>query len=210
MYPTFNIHLYKQKCFLTVDEEKDKTIMDVTVQSSDKHFNYTNYFKKEEKPSTLKDITETKADVDIHKNYENRQLMLIILAVLILLTSSYLGRCVYRQWSSRTIRASNTDTAKPNTTMSEIIQIGSHYDQVQDRDNDDQERYLTTAPDDNDGNGNISNISYQDASSVKNDTASIRAVVEATQDKAQNGENTREMYKNQPEETINLYITPCM
>lgn len=162
--------------------------------------------------STNKINTEQNDRNNFNPGLENRiqtnwQLMLIILAVLIILTSTYVGKCVYRHWTSRNVRVTNINTAEPDITLRENDQIMSHYEQVQDAEYNETVRYLTAASDDMHDDGDFS---YQNAIPEKTNAVSNNIMVEQTQDKSLSGQNFT--FENQPDkkETNDLYITPCM
>lgn len=181
----------------------------VSVTSSDKHVDLVSYLIKESTP-TVQDITEPNFGENLNQGLENRiqtnwQLMLIILGVLLVLTFTYLGKCVHRHWTSRNFKVSNTNTAAPDITLNQISQIETFYERVQDIEYDEPERYLTAAIDD---------IRGLDSSLAKTEPMFINVVVEQTQDTALSAKNVikKNEYENQPatEETNDLYITPCM
>lgn len=187
----------------------------VSVTSSDKHVDLVSYLIKESTP-TVQDITEPNFGENLNLGLENRiqtnwQLMLIILGVLLVLTFTYLGKCVHRHWTSRNFKVSNNNTAAPDITLNQISQIETFYERVQDIEYDEPERYLTAAIDDIRGRGTIPNL---DSSLAKTEPMFINVVVEQTQDTALTAKKVIEKneYENQPatEETNDLYITPCM
>lgn len=69
----------------------------------------------------------------------------MILAVLVFLAVVYLGKCVRRQFTSRTPQGSHTNTATPNIMLNENHQIEGCYEQIQDAEHEDPGRYLTPA-----------------------------------------------------------------
>lgn len=195
------------------DKEATHTVSRIAVTSSDKHVDILSYLIKESTP-TIQDITEPNFGENLNQGLEHRiqtnwQLMLIILGVLLVLTFTYLGKCVHRHCTSRNFKVSNTKTAGPDMTLDQINQIETFYERVQDIEYDEPERYL--AADDIHGRGTIQNL---DSSLEKKEPMFINVVVEQTQDTALNAENVIEKneYANQQasEETNDLYITPCM
>lgn len=201
--------------FSFADIEPTHMVSHIAVISSDKHVDLMNYLIKESTP-TVQDITKPNLGENLNQGLENRiqtnwQLMLIILGVLLVLTFTYLGKCVHHHWTSRNFKVSNTNTAAPDITLNQISQIETFYERVQDIEYDEPERYLTAANDDIRGRGTIQNL---DSILEKTEPMFINVVVEQTQDTTLTANNVIEKneYENQPatEETNDLYITPCM
>lgn len=164
---------------------------------------------EERSTSTILKITDTNIGTILeHRIQTNWQFMLIITCVIIILTTSYLGRCVYRQWKSRTHQG-NTNTAALNMAINENPQIQYFYDEIQNVEYEDPERYRTLACDDNSGNG-------KNTSQVKMYSVSIRSSLEPSTDEPLNGNHVSEnrMYENLPKieirECNDLYLTPFM
>lgn len=200
--------------FSIADKEATHTVSHIAVTSSDKHIDILSYLIKESTP-TIQDITEPNVGENLNQGLENRiqtnwQLMLIILGVLLVLTFTYLGKCVHRHCTSRNFKVSNTTTAGPDVTLDQINQIETFYERVQDIEYDEPERYLAAANDDIHGRGTIQNLD----SSLEKKEPVVNVVVEQTQNTALNAKNVIEKieYANQQasEETNDLYITPCL
>lgn len=148
--------------FSIADKEATHTVSHIAVTSSDKHGDILSYLIKESTP-TIQDITEPNFGENLNQGLEHRiqtnwQLMLIILGVLLVLTFTYLGKCVHRQCTSRNFKVSNTKTAGPDMTLDQINQIETFYERVQDIEYDEPERYLAAANDDIHGRGTIQNL----------------------------------------------------
>lgn len=146
------------------------------------------------KSSTIPAMTE----VNIKNNLENRiqtmwQLMLMILAVLLMFALTYLGKCLHRQWTNRTVQVSNTNTTGPGLESNESRQIELYYEQIQDVvENDDRKLYLTAVC--NEGHGTLIS-SNQNTSSGKIDSVSNRSMrsnLELSSDEELNSENVSE------------------
>lgn len=200
--------------FSIADKEATHTVSHIAVTSSDKHVDILSYLIKESTP-TIQDITEQNFGENLNQGLEHRiqtnwQLMLIILGVLLVLTFTYLGKCVHRHCTSRNFKVSNTKTAGPDVTLDQINQIETFYERVQDIEYDEPERYLAAANDDIHGRGTIQNLD----SSLEKKEPVVNVVVEQTQNTALNAKNVIEKieYANQQasEETNDLYITPCL
>lgn len=160
-------------------------------------------------------------DKNITDNLENRiqtmwQLMLMILAVLLMFALIYLGKCLHRQWTNRTIQVSNTNNSGPGQASNESRQIELHYEQIQDVENDDRQLYLTAVCNESQGTLISSN---QNTSSEKIDSVSnrsIRSNLELSSDEELNSENVSEnvRFDNQQDSAdrkkSDLYITPIM
>lgn len=140
------------------------------------------------------------------------QFILIILAVLSLLAFTYIGKCLHRQWTSRSLQVSNTNTSAPDSALNMRNEIECFYEQIPNIAYEDPERYLTAAQDYSHRDG-INN------SQEKIDAVSIRSIgpsIEPSNDEPQNNESKCEtvMYENQPNngvgENDGLYLTPIM
>lgn len=145
--------------FSIADKEATHTVSHIAVISSDTHVDILSFLIKESTP-TIQDITEPNFGENWNQGLENRiqtnwQLMLIILGVLLVLTFTYLGKCVHRHCTSRNFKVSNTKTAGPDMTLDQINQIETFYERVQDIEYDEPERYLAAANDDIHGHGTI-------------------------------------------------------
>lgn len=199
--------------FSIADKEATHTVSHIAVISSDTHVDILSFLIKESTP-TIQDITEPNFGENWNQGLENRiqtnwQLMLIILGVLLVLTFTYLGKCVHRHCTSRNFKVSNTKTAGPDMTLDQINQIETFYERVQDIEYDEPERYLAAANDDIHGRDTIQNSSLE-----KKEPMFINVVVEQNQDTALNAKIVIEKneYANQKasEKTNDMYITPCM
>lgn len=166
----------------------------------------------EEEKSTLTfpKITES----NIRVNLENRietiwQFMLIMLAVFSILAFTYLGKCVHRQWKSRSLQVNNTRSSAPDIALTVSNEADYKYDEIQNVEYEDPERYLSATP--NDTSSCASGINN---SQGKMDIGPIRPLLpllnEESSDEAQKWEKI--MYENQSNkgerETEDLYLTP--
>lgn len=153
-----------------------------------------------DRSSIFPDIT----DKNRRDNLENRiqtmwQLMLMILAVLLVFALTYLGKCLHRQWTNRTVQLRNTNNSRPGLASNESRQIQLHYEQIQDL--DDRQLYLTAVS--NESHGALSN-------------RSIRSNLELSSEEDLSSENVsvNVRFDNQRDsvqrETSGLYITPIL
>lgn len=187
----------------------------VTVQNFDENVNRSN---QEMKSSTIPAMTE----VNIKNNLENRiqtmwQLMLTILAVLLMFALTYLGKCLHRQWTSRTVQVSNTNSTGPGLESNESRQIELYYEQIQDVvEDDDRKLYLTAVC--NESHGTLIS-SNQNTSSGKIDSVSNRSMrsnLELSSNEELNSENVSESVTFDSQQDgadrgrSDLYITPIM
>lgn len=193
--------------------DKETTITSVTFLSPNQKLNPTSKTKEEE-TSTVRKIHKTNGE-NLNQGLENRiqtnwQLMIIILAVLTVLTFTYLGKCVHRHWISRTLRVNISNTT-PTIALGEINQTENSYDRVQTRDNEEPQRYHTTAGDAIVENSDTLN---HENSPENRETVSYSPEYEPVHKKSLNWINTNKMdqHENQPdtEDLNDLYITPCM
>lgn len=126
-----------------------------------------------------------------------------MLAVFSVLASTYIGKCVHRQWTSRALQVSNTSTSDIALNVSNHTE----YEQIQNVEYEDPERCLQASHDDSRG-GSINN------SEEKMDSVYIRPSLELLNEEALNGEHKSEivMYENQSNsgvrEANDLYLTP--
>lgn len=146
----------------------------------------------------------------VKENLENRihtiwQLILIILGVLVVIASTYLGNCAYQHWASRIRHISNANTAAPNIVHNESQQSDCFYEQIQHLEYEEPQRYCVAMCDENCGTGIItmnpvSLTSYR--SSMELSTLNEEPVSENA------------IYQNQPDrgirDTNDLYLTPTM
>lgn len=193
---------------------KETTVTSLTLLSYNQQSNHTSK-AKEEVTSTVQENHKTYGGENLNQGLENRiqtnwQLMIIILAVLIVLTSVYLGKCVQRYWISRThrVRISNTT---PTIPLGEIHQTENSYNRVQNRDYEEPKRYQTTA---GDAIGQNSDTLNHENSTEYMEAVSCSSENEPRSKMLLNWINTnkKDQYENKSdtEELNDLYITPCM
>lgn len=132
-----------------IEQETTPTEQIIIVSNSDNIFNSKHHF---EGRSTLTISKFTKPNID--GNLENRiqtiwQFVLIMLAVFSGLAFIYLGKC--RQWTSRSLQVSNTNTSAPESALNVSNQIECLYEQIQNIEYEDPERYLPALHDDSRG-----------------------------------------------------------
>lgn len=150
-------------------------------------------------------------------NLENRiqtiwQFILIILAVLSLLAFTYIGKCLHRQWTSRSLQLGNTNTSAPELALNTRNEIECLYEQIQNIEYEEPERYLTAVQDDIHIDGINNSQEKIDAVSIE----SIEPSIEQSNNDPLNRESKTEnvMYENQPNtgirENDGLYLTPIM
>lgn len=163
--------------------------------------------------SKIPEITDSNIGTILeHRIQTNWQFMLIMACVLIALTTIYLGRCVHRHWKSRAHQVRNINTTAPNRGINESHQIEYIYEEMQNVEYEDPERYRTVACDDN--SGNVINTSQEKMDSVS--VIPIMSSLEPSTDETLNGHNISEntMYENQPKidmrETGDLYLSPTV
>lgn len=195
--------------FIT-DEEKGFTVPHVTLSSFSKYINQSYDFESKS-TSTVLDFNEAK-DEDSLKNSIKTiwQLMLMILAVLVFLALVYLGKCVRRQFTSRTHQMSHTNTATPNVMLNENNQIEGCYEQIQDAEHEDSGRYLTPACNES---GTVDPCPNQETIGEKIELVSIAMIPGPSNDNVQKKEKASDridMYKNTVNEYDDMYISPCM
>lgn len=128
-----------------------------------------------------------------------------MLAVFSVLASTYLGKCVHRQWTSRAVQVSNNSTSTPDIALN--ISNQTEYEQIQNVEYEDPERYLPASHDDSRG-GSVNN------SEEKIDSVIMRQSLELLSEEALVGEHKSEnvLYENQSNsgvrEADDLYLTP--
>lgn len=156
-------------------------------------------------------------ETNIGGNLENRiqtiwQFILIILAVLSLLAFTYIGKCLHRQWTSRTLQVSDTNTSAPESALNMRNDIECFYEQIQNIEYEDPERYLTAAQDDSHRDGINNSQEKIDALSIRSIGPSIQPTNNEPLNRESNSENV--MYENQPNKGVReddgLYLTPIM
>lgn len=191
--------------FIT-DEETGSTVPHVKLTSFSKYVNISHGFESRS-TSTVLDVNETQ-DEDSLKNSIKTiwQLMLMILAVLVFLALVYLGKCVRRQFTSRTHQVGLTNTAAPN----ENHQIEGWYEQIQDAEHEDSGRYLTPACNESEKIGPRPN---QETNEEKIELVAISMMPGASNDNVQkevNASDKNDIYKNTVKEYDDMYISPCV
>lgn len=195
--------------FIT-DEETRFTVPHVTLTSFSKHINQSHDFESRS-TSTVFYINDKK-DEDSLKNSIKTiwQLMLMILAVLVFLVLVYLGKCVRRQFTSRTHQVSNTNTAAPNVVLNENHQSEGCYEQIQDAEHENSGRYLTPACNES---GTVGRCPNPETIEENIELVSIAMMPESSNDNVQKREKAsdkNDIYKNTAEEYDDMYIYPCM
>lgn len=226
---TKSIFFKYKNCKIVTGTETSSANQHVTANNYDKHINQNTHLE-EKQTSTVPKITETIikdrssifpdiTDKNIRDNLENRiqtmwQLMLMILAVLLVFALTYLGKCLHRQWTNRTVQVRNTNNSRPGLASNESRQIQLHYEQIQDL--DDRQLYLTAVSNESHGALIVSN---QISSSEKIDSVSnrsIRSNLELSSEEDLSSENVsvNVRFDNQRDsvqrETSGLYITPIL
>lgn len=130
----------------------------------------------------------------------------MILAVLVFLALVYLGQCVRRQFTNRTLQMSHTNTPTPNVMLNENHQIEGWYEQIQDAEHEDSGRYLTPACNESWPIGRRPN---QEKVEEKIELVSIAMMPGPSNDNVQKREN--ESDKNDTvKEYDDMYISPCV
>lgn len=131
-------------------EDKETTVTGVTFLSTKQQLNHSSK-AKDAGTSTNQKNHKTNVGENLNKGLGNRikinwQLMIIILALLTVLTSTYLGKCVHRHWISRTLRVSISNTS-PAIALGEINQTENSYNRFQTTEYEEPQRYQITAGD---------------------------------------------------------------
>lgn len=195
--------------FIT-DEETGFTVPHVTLTSFSKYVNQSHGFESRS-TSTVLDINEKKDEDGLKNSIKTIwQLMLMILAVLVFLALVYLGKCVRRQFTSRTHQVSHTNTATQNVMLNENHQIEGCYEQIQDAENEDSGRYLTPACN---KCGTVDPCLNQETIGEKIELVSIAMIPGPSNDNVQKKEKASDridMHKNTVNEYDDMYISPCM
>lgn len=189
------------------DEEAGFTVPHVTLTSFSKYVNHSYDFESSS-TSTVFDINEKK-DEDSLKNSITTmwQLMLMILAVLVFLVLVNLGKCIRRQFTSRTHQVSHTNTSTPNVMLNENHQTEGCYEQIQDAENEDSGRYLTPACNES---GTVDPCLNQETIGEKIELVSIAGPSNDNVQKKEKASDRIDMYKNTVNEYDDMYISPCM
>lgn len=195
-------------------EDKETTVTGVTFLSTKQQLNHSSK-AKDEGTSTNQKNHKTNVGENLNKGLGNRikinwQLMIIILALLTVLTSTYLGKCVHRHWISRTLRVSISNTS-PAIALGEINQTENSYNRFQTTEYEEPQRYQTTA---GDAIGQSSNTLNHENSPEYMEAVSCSSENEPRAKTLLNWINTnkKDQCENQldPGELNDLYITPCM
>lgn len=165
--------------------------------------------------SKIPEITDSNIGTILeHRIQTNWQFMLIMACVLIALTITYLGRCVHRHWKSRVHQVSNINTTASNRGINESHQIEYFYEEMQNVEYEDPDRYRTIALDDN--SGNSINISQEkmDSLSIMPIRSSLESSTDETPTNISYHVSEFTMYVNQPgieiRESDDMYLTPTM
>lgn len=139
------------------------------------------------------------------------RLIIITLGMFILVATIYLGKCVHRHWTSRSLHISNTNSIAPNAIQNECNPIDC-YEQIHHVEHEDPQRYLGATC--CDGRGISTNNS-----SEKMDSGAIVPFVELSLPstvEAQNIESAIEnvlfqnQYYSEAREIDDLYLTPSV
>lgn len=195
-------------------EDKETTVTGVTFLSTKQQLNHSSK-AKDEGTSTNQKNHKTNVGENLNKGLGNRikinwQLMIIILALLTVLTSTYLGKCVHRHWISRTLRVSISNTS-PAIALGEINQTENSYNRFQTTEYEEPQRYQTTA---GDAIGQSSNTLNHENSPEYMEAVSCSSENEPRAKTLLNWINTnkKDQCENQldPGKLNDLYITPCM
>lgn len=195
-------------------EDKETTVTGVTFLSTKQQLNHTSK-AKDEGTSTNQKNHKTNVGENLNKGLGNRikinwQLMIIILALLTVLTSTYLGKCVHRHWISRTLRVNISNTS-PAIALGEMNQTKNSYNRFQTTEYEEPKRNQTTA---GDAIGQSSNTLNHENNPEYMEAVSCSSENEPRAKKLLNWINTnkKDQCENQlyPGELNDLYITPCM
>lgn len=195
-------------------EDKETTVTGVTFISTKQQLNHSSK-AKDEGTSTNQKNHKTNVGENLNKGLGNRikinwQLMIIILALLTVLTPTYLGKCVHRHWISRTLRVSISNTS-PAIAFGGINQIENSYNRFQTTEYEEPQRYQTTA---GDAIGQSSNTLNHENRPEYMEAVSCSSENEPRAKTLLNWINTnkKDQCENQldPGELNDLYITPCM
>lgn len=191
--------------FIT-DEETGFTVPHVKLTSFSKYVNQSHGFESRS-TSTVLDINKTQDEDSLKHSIKTIwQLMLMILAVLVFLALVYLGKCVRRQFTSRTHQVGLTNTATPN----ENHQIEGWYEQIQDSEHEDTRRYLTPICNESEKSGPRPN---HETNEEKIELVYIPMMPGPSNDNVQKRENAsdkNDIYKKTLTEYDDTYISPCV
>lgn len=205
-------YYFKQNEVFISGHEEISTVSNVFVSSFEKIVFSTNHLGGSRTLTNPKIIETNNGG-----NLENRiqtiwQFILIILAVLSLLAFTYIGKCFHRQWTSRSLQLGNTNTSAPELALNTRNEIECLYEQIQNIEYEEPERYLTAVQDDIHIDGINNSQEKIDAVSIE----SIEPSIEQSNNDPLNRESKTEnvMYENQPNTGIQkndgLYLTPIM
>lgn len=131
--------------------------------------------------------------------------MLIMLAVFSVLALTYLGKCVHRQWTSRSLQVSNIRTLSPDIALNVSNQPDCKYEETQNVEYEEPDRYLSAAPNDSCASG-INNQGKVHFGSIR---PSPQLLIEALNEKQKCGKIMYENQLNKGEREIeDLYLSP--
>lgn len=156
---------------------------------------------EEKSTLTIPKISES----NIGGNIENRiqtiwQFMLIMLAVFSVLALTYLGKCIHRQWTSRSLLVSITNTPAPTIALNVSNEADCKYEEIQNVEYEDPDRYLSSAPGVNNSQGKVDSGSIRPSPQLL-----IKGLTEEQKFE-------KMMYENQSNkgvrETEDLYLSP--
>lgn len=199
------------KTVFIVGNELSSSIPRSTVTAL-KDLNRTDLLEERSTLTILK-ITDTNIRTIIeHRIQTNWQFMLIITCVLIVLAATYLGRCVHRHCKFNAQQVGNTNTAAQITSLNESHQIEYFYEEMQNVEYEDPERYRTVACDDNSVNGINTSQEKMDSVSIIPIMSSLEPSTDEALKRQHVSENTT--YENQPKieirDTGDLYLSPTV
>lgn len=211
-YIVLNLYIFLESRLLTAFD-KETTITRIPFFRFNQKLNLTSKARKED-TTTVQEHHKINGN-NWNQSIENRiqtnwQLMIIMLAILTVLTCTYLGKCVQRHWISRTLRLSIRNTT-PTIALGDRNQTENSYDRVQSREYEEPQRYQTAA---GDAFGQHIDILNHENSPENMETVSCRLEDGPRREMSLNWINTnrKDHLENQPdtEELNDLYITPCM
>lgn len=161
---------------------------------------------EEKSALTIPKISESNIGGNLEVRIQNIwQFMLIMLAVFSVLVLTYLGKCVHRQWTSRSLQVSNIRTSSRDIALNVSNQTDCKYEETQNVEYEEPERYLSAVPNDSSTSG----INNQG----KVDTGPIRPLPQPLNEELTEEQKLEKvMYENQSNkgerETEDLYLTP--
>lgn len=204
-------HYKEKKCIFVTDKEERSTVPHGTFSSLDKYVHQSNHFELKS-TTTIPYINESKDGDSLANSIKTIwQLILIILAILVIFACAYVVKCVRRQWMSRTLQVTHTNTVTLNAILNENHHTIGLYDQIQDVEHDGSERYLSPACDDT----RIAGTCPDEETGVdKVDPVSIAVTYGSSNDEIPIEENVSEENDMHESSVVkgydDLYITPCM